>query len=103
MFRQAQRSFQNRFCGNNSEKMKTLCWFFLGMGRMERFVVPTDLNSFVQSKIYGARKKAVRRKGKNEGIPHGEAIPRLESHFQQAIPPTSCHDSRTCGWIEFMI
>ena len=43
--------------GNSSEKMKTLCWFFLEMGRMERFVVPTDLNSFVREKFMAHGKK----------------------------------------------
>ena len=43
--------------GNNSEKMKTLCWFFLEMGRIERFVIPTDLNSFVQEKFTAHGKK----------------------------------------------
>jgi hypothetical protein len=37
--------------GNTSQKMKTLCWFFLEMGRMEPFIVPSDLNSFVQAKF----------------------------------------------------
>lgn len=37
--------------GNTSKKMKTLCWFFLEMGRMEPFVVPADLDTFVQTKF----------------------------------------------------
>jgi hypothetical protein len=43
--------------GNTSEKMKTLCWFFLEMGRIERFVIPSDFNSFVRAKFTAHGKK----------------------------------------------
>jgi hypothetical protein len=44
-------------CGNTSKKMKTLCWFFLELGNLERFIVPTDLN--------GLSKQNLQRTGKN--------------------------------------
>jgi hypothetical protein len=37
--------------------MKTLCWFFLEMGRIERFIIPPDLNSFVREKFTAHGKK----------------------------------------------
>jgi len=43
--------------GNKSEKMKTLCWFFLEMGRMERFEVPADMNKYVETKFTAHGKK----------------------------------------------
>jgi hypothetical protein len=43
--------------GNSSEKMKTLCWFFLEMGRIERFIIPPDLNGFVREKFTAHGKK----------------------------------------------
>ncbi len=43
--------------GNSTEKMKTLCWFFLEMGRIEPFVIPTDLDSFVREKFTSHGKK----------------------------------------------
>jgi hypothetical protein len=36
---------------NSSEKMKTLCWFYLEMGRMEPFSIPPDLNCFIAEKF----------------------------------------------------
>ncbi len=44
-------------CGNISERMKTLCWFFLEMGQIERFIVPSDLNEYVRSKFTAHGKK----------------------------------------------
>jgi hypothetical protein len=41
----------NTLLGNTSEKMKTLCWFFLEMGRIEPFVIPSDLNTFVRERF----------------------------------------------------
>ncbi len=32
---------------NTSEKIKTLCWFYLQMGRTERFNIPSDLKRFI--------------------------------------------------------
>jgi hypothetical protein len=49
--------------GNSCEKMKTLCWFFLDMGRIERFMIPLDLNGFVQDK-FKAHGKSCRAKKK---------------------------------------
>ncbi|HEY3914883.1 MAG TPA: hypothetical protein VGN61_10395, partial [Verrucomicrobiae bacterium] len=43
--------------GNSSEKMKTLCWFFLEMGRIERFITPTNLNEYVHSRFTAHGKK----------------------------------------------
>ncbi len=41
----------NSLVGSTCQKMKTLCWFFLEMGRMEHFVVPVDLNDYVRAKF----------------------------------------------------
>ena len=42
---------------NNSEKIKTLCWFYLQMGRIERFTIPLDLNRFIAEKFTAHGKK----------------------------------------------
>ena len=43
--------------GNSSEKMKTLCWFFLEMGRIKRFEIPPDFNAYVHEKFTAHGKK----------------------------------------------
>jgi hypothetical protein len=43
--------------GNSSEKMKTLCWFYLQMGLIERFTIPLDLNRFITEKFTAHGKK----------------------------------------------
>ena len=48
---------------NDSEKMRTLCWFYLQMGRIERFNIPSDLNHFITDKFTAHGKKSwVKRK-----------------------------------------
>jgi len=41
----------------SSEKMKTLCWFDLQMGRITPFIIPSDLNRFVTDKFTAHGKK----------------------------------------------
>jgi hypothetical protein len=53
----------SRLWSTNSEKMKTLCWFFLEMGRIERFIVPADLHRYVHDKFTAHGKKL---SGENE-------------------------------------
>jgi hypothetical protein len=43
--------------GPSSEKMKTLCWFFLEMGRIKPFAIPSDLNAYVHGKFTALGKK----------------------------------------------
>ena len=66
---------------------------FSGTRKLRAFYRSYGFERFCPSKIYSAREKTVRPKGNNEGIQYGEIIPRLESHFQQTIPSTGCHDS----------
>jgi hypothetical protein len=42
---------------NKSEKLKTLCWFFLEMGRIERFTIPSDLTAYVHGRFTAHGKK----------------------------------------------
>ena len=42
---------------NSSKRMKTLCWFFLEMGKIERFIIPPDLNTYVREKFSAHGKK----------------------------------------------
>jgi hypothetical protein len=42
---------------NNSEKLKTLCWFYLQMGHIEQFTIPLDLNRFITEKFTAHGKK----------------------------------------------
>jgi hypothetical protein len=53
-------------CVNNSEKMKTLCWFYLEIGSMEQFAVPSDWGGFVRGKFaaHGKRLSGEREKMK---------------------------------------
>ncbi len=44
-------------CANKTQKMKTLCWFFLDMGRIEPFGLPPDLESYVERKFTAHGKK----------------------------------------------
>ena len=34
------KQLSNSIWGNTSEKIKTLCWFYLQVGRTERFTIP---------------------------------------------------------------
>jgi len=43
--------------GNTFERMNTLCWFFLEMGRITRFEIPTDLNAYVRGRFTDHGKK----------------------------------------------
>jgi len=42
---------------NSSEKTKTLCWFYLNMGRIEHFTIPSDFNRFITEKFTAHGKK----------------------------------------------
>ncbi len=42
---------------DTSEKIKTLCWFYLQMGPVERFTIPLDLNRFITQKFTAHGKK----------------------------------------------
>jgi hypothetical protein len=44
-------------CCNNCEKIKTLCWLFLQMGKIKPFVLPSDLNGFITNKFNAHGKK----------------------------------------------
>ncbi len=44
-------------CENDSQKMKTLCWMFLEMGRIGRFTIPSDLDTYVREKFTAHGKK----------------------------------------------
>jgi DNA-directed RNA polymerase sigma subunit (sigma70/sigma32) len=43
--------------GNDSQKMKTLCWFFIEMGQIGRFMIPSDLDTYVREKFTAHGKK----------------------------------------------
>lgn len=43
--------------GYDSEKMNTLCWFYLQMGQKERFVIPSDLNRYITEKFSAHEKR----------------------------------------------
>jgi hypothetical protein len=45
--------------GSSSEKMKTLCWFILEMGRIERFIIPSNLDTYVHEKFTAHGKKLI--------------------------------------------
>jgi hypothetical protein len=51
------RQLPNSLCVSSSEKMKTLCWFYLELGRMERFAIPSDFGGFVRGKFTAHGKK----------------------------------------------
>jgi len=42
---------------NASQKMKTLCWIFLEMGRIGRFAIPSDLDTYVRERFTAHGKK----------------------------------------------
>ena len=56
-----------------SQRMKTLCWFYLEMGVNDKFVVPPDLGAFVRAKFTAHGKKLL---GHNEQMKafHTEAL-----------------------------
>jgi hypothetical protein len=43
--------------GTSSHKVKTLCWFFLEMGKIVPFAIPSDLNTYVRGKFTALGKK----------------------------------------------
>jgi len=48
--------------------MKTLCWFYLGLGRMEAFSIPSDLNRFIAEKFTAHGKKFSGEKEKKKAV-----------------------------------
>jgi len=51
---------------NTSEKLKTLCWFYLQMGLNERFNIHMNLNRFIREKFTAHGKKLLGQKEKNK-------------------------------------
>ena len=51
------KQLSNSIWCNTSEKRKTLCWFYLQMGPVERFPIPLDLNRFITEKFTAHGKK----------------------------------------------
>ncbi len=51
------RQVSQSLSGNDSHKMKTLCWFFIEMGQIGRFVIPSDFDTYVREKFTAHGKK----------------------------------------------
>ena len=51
---------------NTSKKVKTLCWFYLQLGRSEPFKIPADLNGFITEKFTANGKKLSEEKDRNK-------------------------------------
>jgi hypothetical protein len=47
-----------------SEKFKTLCWFYLNLGRANPFIIPNDLNKFITDQFTALGKTLVEEKDK---------------------------------------
>ena len=53
---------------NTSEKLKTLCWFYLQMGLIERFNIHMNLNHFITEKFSAHGKKLLSDKERNKVV-----------------------------------